>query len=74
VVRVIATHDYDETMAATRDAPLTRNLTKKTRRELRQFGVYVSRCKLVDFADCKDIKLLTSQADRQGMATHQFYG
>jgi len=33
----------------------------------------VSRCKLVDFADCKVFKLLTSQADRQGMATHQFY-
>ncbi len=33
----------------------------------------ITRCKLVDFADCKVFKLLTSQADRQGMSTHQFY-
>ena len=73
VVRVVATHDYDEIMAGIRDESLTKTLTKETRRELRQFGVHVTRCKLVDFADCKVFKLLTSQADRQGMATHQFY-
>ena len=39
----------------------------------RVIRVHVSRCKLVDFADCKVFKLLTSQADRQGLATHQFY-
>lgn len=73
VVRVIATHSYDEIMAGIRDGSLTKTLTKETRRELRQFGVHVTRCKLVDFADCRVFKLLTSQADRQGMATHQFY-
>ena len=73
VVRVIATHSYDEIMAGIRDESLTKTLTKATRRELRQFGVHVTRCKLVDFADCKVFKLLTSQADHQGMATHQFY-
>ena len=73
VVRVVATHDYDEIMAGIRDESLTKTLTKETRRELRQFGVHVTRCKLVDFADCKVFKLLTSQADRQGMASHQFY-
>ncbi len=52
VVRVVATHDYDEIMAGIRDESLTKTLTKETRRELRQFGVHVTRCKLVDFADC----------------------
>jgi regulator of protease activity HflC (stomatin/prohibitin superfamily) len=73
VVRVVATHTYDEIMAGIRDESLTKTLTKETRRELRQFGVHVSRCKLVDFADCKVFKLLMSQADRQGVATRQFY-
>ena len=73
VVRVVATHDYDEIMAGIRDESLTKTLTRETRRELRQFGVHVTRCKLVDFADCKVFKLLTSQADRQGMSSHQFY-
>ena len=73
VARVIATHTHDEIMAGIRDESLTRTLTKETRRELRQFGVHVTRCKLVDFADCKVFKLLTSQADRAGLATHQLY-
>jgi len=73
VVRVIATHTYEEIMAGIRDESLTKTLTHETRRELRQFGVHVTRCKLVDFADCKVFKLVTSQADRQGMSTHQLY-
>jgi hypothetical protein len=73
VVRVIATHIYDEIMAGIRDESLAKTLTRETRRELRQFGVHVTRCKLVDFADCKVFKLLTSQADCQGMSSHQFY-
>ena len=67
---MVATHTYD---AGTRDESLTKTLTREVRRELRPFGVQVSRCKLVNFADSKVLKLLTSQADRQGMATHQFY-
>ena len=58
-------------MAGIRDESLTKALTKETRRELRQFGVHVTRRKLVDFADCKVFKLLTSQADRRGMSSHQ---
>jgi regulator of protease activity HflC (stomatin/prohibitin superfamily) len=73
VVRVVATHTYDEIMHGIADESLTRTLTKEVRKELRQFGVHVTRCKLMDFADCKVFKLLTSQADRQGMAAHQFY-
>ena len=60
-------------MAGIRDESLTKTLTKEVRRELRQFGVNVTRYKLVDFSDCKVYKLLTSQADRQGMSTHQSY-
>ncbi len=73
VARVIATHTYDEIMEGIRNESLTKTLTRETRRELRQFGVYITRCKLVDFADCKVFKLLTSQADRAGLATHQLY-
>lgn len=73
VARVIVTHTYDEVMYGLADESLTRTLTKEVRKELRQFGVHVSRCKLVDFADCRVFKLLTSQADRQGLATHQLY-
>jgi regulator of protease activity HflC (stomatin/prohibitin superfamily) len=72
VAKVVAIHTYEEIMAGIRDESLTKTLTKEVRRELRQFGVHITRCKLVDFADCKVFKLVTSQADRQGMATHQF--
>jgi len=73
VVRVVATHSYDEIIHGIADESLTRTLTKEVRKELRPFGVHMTRCKLVDFADNKVVKLLCSQADRQGMATHQFY-
>jgi regulator of protease activity HflC (stomatin/prohibitin superfamily) len=73
VAKVIATHVYDEVMAGIRDETLTKTLTREVRRELRQFGVHITRCKLVDFAVCKVYKLLTTQADRQGLSTHQFY-
>jgi len=74
VVRVVATHTFKEIMAGVADELLTRTLTREVRKELRQFGVYVSNCRLVDFADCRVYKLMTTQSDRQGMSTHQFYG
>jgi regulator of protease activity HflC (stomatin/prohibitin superfamily) len=70
VVQVIATHTYDEIMQGIADESLTTTLTRGVRRELRQFGVHITRCKLVDFADCKVYKLMTSQADRAGLPTH----
>lgn len=73
VVQVVATHTYDEIVRGVADQSLTKTLTKAVRRELRPFGVYIARCKLVDFADCKVFKLLTTPADRQGMTTYQFY-
>jgi len=74
VVRVIATHTYDEIMHGMADETLTTTLTREVRKELRQFGVHVTRCKLVDFAKCRVYKLMTSQSDKAGMSTHQFYG
>jgi regulator of protease activity HflC (stomatin/prohibitin superfamily) len=73
VVRVVATHTYDEIMKGIADDSLTTTLTREVRKELRQFGVHVVRSKLVDFAECKVFKLLTSQADKAGMSSHQFY-
>lgn len=73
VVQVIATHTYDEIMQGIRDETLTTTLTKAVRKELRQFGVHVVRSKLVDFSPCKVFKLMTSQADKAGMMTHQLY-
>jgi len=73
VVRVGSTHSYDEIVAGIRDDTLTDTLTRETRRELRQFGVHITRCKLTDFAGCRVFKLLTSQPDRQGLSTHQTY-
>ena len=73
VVQVIATHTYDEIMQGIRDETLTTTLTRAVRKELRQFGVHVVRSKLVDFAECKVFKLLTSQADKAGMTHAQFY-
>jgi len=69
VARVIATHTYDEIMQGLRDESLIQTLTKETRCELRQFGVHITRCKLVDFAECKVFKLMTSQADQRGVVT-----
>ena len=73
VAHVVATHTHDEVMRGIADETLTTTLTKAVRKELRQFGVHVTRCKLVDFAETKVLKLLTSQADRAGMSSHQFY-
>ena len=52
VIRVIANHTYDELLHGIADETLTRTLTNEVRKELRQFGVHINRCKLVDFADC----------------------
>jgi regulator of protease activity HflC (stomatin/prohibitin superfamily) len=73
VVHVVATHTHDEVMGGIADGTLTCILTRAVRSELRQFGIYVTRAKLVDFAEAKVFKLMTSQSDRAGMATHQFY-
>jgi regulator of protease activity HflC (stomatin/prohibitin superfamily) len=73
VIRVIATHTSEEIMQGIAGESLTTTLTHEVRKELRQFGVHVNRCKLVDYSECKVFKLLTSQADRQGLATHQSY-
>ena len=73
VVRVVATHTYDEIMKGIADDSMTTTLTHAVRKELRQFGVYVVRSKLVDFAECKVFKLLTNQADKAALASHQFY-
>ncbi len=73
VVRVIATHAYDEIMKGIANDTLTTTLTHAVRKELRQFGVHVVRSKLVDFAETKVLKLMMSQADRAGMAHTQFY-
>lgn len=70
VVSVIATHTYDEIMCSIADKSLTKALTHEVRKELRQFGVHVTSCKLVDFADCKVYKLMTSQANSSGLPTH----
>jgi len=72
VVRVVATHTYDEIMKGLADETLITTLTREVRKELRQFGVHVVRSKLVDFAECKVFKLMTSQADRAGMTHSQF--
>jgi hypothetical protein len=52
---------------------MTLTLTKAVRNELRHFGVHVVRSKLVDFAECRVFKLMTSQADKAGMSVHRFY-
>lgn len=48
-------------------------LTQDIRKEPRQFGVHVVRSKLVDFAESKVFKPLTSKVDKAGMASHQLY-
>ncbi len=73
VVCVIATHSYDEIVVGIRDDSLTKTLTVGVRKELRKFGVHISRCRLVDFAECKVFKLLTSMPGRTGMASTQMY-
>jgi regulator of protease activity HflC (stomatin/prohibitin superfamily) len=73
VARVIVTHTCEEILAAQANGSLAHMCTKEVRRELRQYGVYISRCKLVDFAPTKVIRLLTSASDRQGLSTSQFY-
>lgn len=73
VVRVIATHTYDEIMAGIAHGSITHILTKEVRRELRQFGVHVARTKLVDFADCRVYHLIGNAQASQGQATFHYY-
>lgn len=59
VVSVIAKHTFQEILDMVAADQLNDLLTEATRRELRQFGVFVSRCKLIDFSDCRVFKLVT---------------
>jgi regulator of protease activity HflC (stomatin/prohibitin superfamily) len=73
VVNIVATRTVDEILKGIADESLTMLLTKAVRRELRQYGVYVARCKLVSFAETKVFKLITSQPDHHSMVSTQFY-
>jgi len=59
VVSVIAGHTLQEMLDMVAADQLNDCLTEATRKELRQFGVFVSRCKLTDFSDCRVFKLVT---------------
>lgn len=59
IVGVIARHAYNQLLMMVADDTLNTAMTDATRKELRQFGVSVSRCKLTDFADCRVFKLIT---------------
>ncbi len=73
VMGVVATHTADEILAGIADGTITHTLTKEVRKELRQYGVYIARAKLVDYAETKVFKLLTSQPDHHAMGGSQFY-
>lgn len=65
VVHVIATHTYDEIMTGISDETLPRSLTKAVRKALRPFGVAISKCLLVDFAECQVYKLMNGSGGPQ---------
>jgi regulator of protease activity HflC (stomatin/prohibitin superfamily) len=67
VVSVIAKHTLQELLDMIPPDQLNDLLTIATRKELRQFGVFVSRCKLTDFADCKVFKLVTNDSNQRSM-------
>lgn len=69
VVSVIAKHTLQELLDMIPPDQLNNLLTIATRKELRQFGVFVSRCKLTDFADCKVFKLVTNDGQRSTLST-----
>ena len=73
VMRVVATHTLGEILGGIADESITATLTKEVRKELRQYGVYIVRAKLVNFAETKVFKLLTTQADHHAMNGSQFY-
>lgn len=58
VVSVIARHTLPELLDMVAEDTLNDALSEATRKELRQFGVFISRCKLTDFADCRVYKLV----------------
>lgn len=58
VVGVIVCHTHQELVDMMAANSLNDLLTAATRRELRQFGVFISGCKLTDFADCRVYKLV----------------
>jgi regulator of protease activity HflC (stomatin/prohibitin superfamily) len=65
---VIAESTFDELLAGLSNGELNIKLTQAVRKELRQFGVFVSRCKLVNFADCKVYKLVTAEPNHEALA------
>ena len=52
---------------------LNKALTQAVRKELRQFGAHVTRCRIVDLAECRVFKLLTNSPDHSAMASAHFY-
>ena len=73
VVRVVATHTLDEILKGTADESIVNTMTKEVRKELRQYGVHIVRAKLVDFAETKVFKLLTTQPSHAALSHSQFY-
>ena len=73
VVRVVATHTLAEILQGMTDETIINTMTKEVRKELRQYGVFIVRAKLVNFAEAKVFKLLTSQAEHHAMSNSQFY-
>jgi regulator of protease activity HflC (stomatin/prohibitin superfamily) len=69
VATVIATRTYDEMMQGMADGTLRAAFTRRARKELRQFGVYVSQCKLANLAPCRVYRFLTSGPSSQGLPT-----
>jgi len=65
VVSVIAQHTLQELLDMIPMDRLNDLLTIATRKELRQYGVYVTRCKLTDFADCRVFKLVTNDSGQR---------
>ena len=72
-MRVVATHTLDEILTGMTDETIINTMTKEVRKELRQYGVHIVRGELVNFAETKVFKLLTSQADHHAMTNTQFY-
>ncbi len=59
VVSVIAKRTYREILDLIITGELNKFLKDAAQKDLHQFGVTVSQCKLIDFSDCRVIRLVT---------------
>jgi len=57
IAEIVMSNTYDQLVVTIRDGKLEKELSKRARSRLKQFGFQVERCALTDFTPCRTLRL-----------------